>query len=336
MSYGIFQCTLSAIEAHTAIASRPPGRSAPARLRKADFGSAKNMTPKREVRRSTLPGGKAWVCASASSVVRLAMPCSATRRRNSPSIGSAMSIPVTWPVDPTAAASGKAVAPGPQPTSSTCSPGAALASARSRCATSILRASWISARLTQRGPATSFQYCRISALAASACSLILGSPLRSTPARRSGQPFLLHDPLHRRTRLHALVMRGAIRRQRHLEAAGGPELDVEQRRIGSRQFVAAEITLAGERLVEHGKALFDHLAAAGLHLFFGFGRTKIARPEDARETLPVHRPDRVFHRFHRAGFGLQILRDQLGLRVLPRQPPGDYPKHAQDRAVVAL
>src|SRR5258708_28839927 len=106
--------------------------------------------------------------------------------------------------------------------------------------------------------------------------------------QRSGDPFLLHHPLHRRARLHALVMRSTIRRQLHVEAAGGPELDVEQRRIGGRQLIAAEIVLAGERLVEDGKPLLDHLAAAGLDLVFGFGRTEIARPEDARETLPVH------------------------------------------------
>src|SRR6266581_2924218 len=247
-----------------------------------------------------------------------------------------MSIPVTCPPGPTAVASGRAVAPGPQPTSRTRSPGAAWASARSSCATSILRASWISARLTQRGPATSFQYCRISALAASACSLILGSPLRSTPARRSGQPFLLHDPLHRRARFHALVMRGAICRQLHVEAAGRPELHVEQRRIGSREIIAAKIALAGERLVEHGEPLLDHLSTTGLDLVLGLGRTEIARPEDACEPLSVHRADRVFHRFHRAGFGVQILRDQFRLRVLPREPARDDRKLGQDRAVVAL
>src|SRR5258708_65460 len=102
--------------------------------------------------------------------------------------------------------------------------------------------------------------------------------------RRSGDPFLLHHPLHRRARLHALVMRGAVRWQLHVEAAGGPELDVKQRRIGGRQLIAAEIALAGECLVEHGKPLLDHLATAGLDLVLGFGRTEIARPEDPCET----------------------------------------------------
>ena len=56
--------------------------------------------------------------------------------------------------------------PVPTPISSTRSPGCGAAAARSCSSISTLRASWAACLATQRGPATSFQYRCIAALAA--------------------------------------------------------------------------------------------------------------------------------------------------------------------------
>src|SRR5580704_10357601 len=106
-------------------------------------------------------------------------------------------------------------------------------------------------------------------------------------------------------------MRGDVGRELHAEPPGAPELDIEYRGIGRRQILAAEIVLAGERLVEHGKPLLDHLAAARLDRVLLLGGAEISRPEDAREALAVYGADGVFHRLIRPHFGFEVLRDQL-------------------------
>src|SRR2546421_18550 len=102
-----------------------------------------------------------------------------------------MSTPVAWPSGPTAAANGRRVAPVPQPTSSTRSPGAAAAASSSIAAPSTLRASCAPPSPTQRGPATSFQYRRIAALAVSAVGL---ASLIASPAFPDGPVYPHPNP----------------------------------------------------------------------------------------------------------------------------------------------
>src|SRR5260221_9021219 len=70
---------------------------------------------------------------------------------------------------------------------------------------------------------------------------VFPSIFATPPAKqRSVQAFLLHDPLHRRTRHHPVVMCGDVGRQFHGEPLCGPKFDVEQRRIGGGQLRLAQ------------------------------------------------------------------------------------------------
>src|SRR5258708_38472998 len=62
---------------------------------------------------------------------------------------------------------------------------------------------------------------------------VFPSIFATPPAKqRSVQAFLLHDPLHRRTRHHPVVMCGDVGRQFHGQPLRRPKFDGEQRRIG--------------------------------------------------------------------------------------------------------
>jgi hypothetical protein len=91
-------------------------------LRNAATGSPKNITPKREKTRSIDAGSKAWLAASATRNVALAMFLA----RAAAISGSEMSTPRT---DPAVFASAAVVSPVPQPMSTTFSPDFASASA---------------------------------------------------------------------------------------------------------------------------------------------------------------------------------------------------------------
>ena len=133
---------------------RPPGASAVRRLRKAAAGSAKNITPKREKRRSK-SGANRRSAASATSNVTGAPPA---RPRASSIIGAEMSTPTTEPPGATRPAMTSEVVPQPQPTSRTRSP--ARGAARSITAVEIdARLRSIRSRpLIHRSAAWPFQY----------------------------------------------------------------------------------------------------------------------------------------------------------------------------------
>src|SRR4029077_1289682 len=95
-----------------------------------------------------------------------------------------------------------------------------------------------------------------------------------------------------------------------------------------------DIVLAGQRFVEHGEALFDDLASRGLdRLMVGWGRRKALGADQSRKALAVHRANGIFRRFHGAGVGLVVLRQQI---LAPSEPPRDDRELGQDRAVVAF
>ena len=145
-------------------ARRPPPRSARRRFAKAAVGSAKNMTPKRENRRSKSSRPRCAVCASASTKLELVSPDALARVSARPSIGRDTSTPRTAPFGPTRCPSSMLVAPQPQPTSTTLSPGAASASASTRSPIGAIRRSRVCSRAAQLSPAPSFQYWICSAL----------------------------------------------------------------------------------------------------------------------------------------------------------------------------
>ena len=105
-------------------ASRPDGFSPRRRLAKERAGSAKNITPKRETRRSKLAGSNGYTVASASTK-STGRPAGATWRARA-SIGPEMSMPSTCPLGPTFCASAIEMAPLPQPTSMMRSPASGL------------------------------------------------------------------------------------------------------------------------------------------------------------------------------------------------------------------
>ncbi|MEO7112967.1 MAG: hypothetical protein ABI183_21190 [Polyangiaceae bacterium] len=100
-------------------ASRPVGTSAVFKFVKAAIGSTKNITPKREKRRSFVRWN-AWSAASASSNFTFAVFRARSFARAS--IGAETSIPRTVPAAPTFSESAIVVAPDPHPMSTTRSP----------------------------------------------------------------------------------------------------------------------------------------------------------------------------------------------------------------------
>ena len=135
--------------------AQPAARRAvsPARLAKAASGSAKNITPKREI---TTSNGRrpAPTCATSAAQPldrRGARRCRARPRRRRSSAW-AMSAPTTTPPARRAAAARRVVGPVPQPTSSTRSPGRSPAAANS---TSDTGASWRSIGVGDRRPSAS-------------------------------------------------------------------------------------------------------------------------------------------------------------------------------------
>src|SRR6266404_7559436 len=64
-----------------------------------------------------------------------------------------------------------------------------------------------------------------------------------------------------------------------------------------------------------------------------WGRRKALGAEQSCKALAVHRADGIFHRFHGAGIGLVVLRQQI---LAPSEPSGDDRELGQDRAVVTF
>ena len=111
--------------------SRPPGRVADLMLAKAATGSAKNITPKREMTMSKPAGSSDSTCASPCRNVTLARPAASASARARASIGPDRSRPSAWP-GATSRAAASVVPPQPQPTSSTFPPGRRAAASRIR------------------------------------------------------------------------------------------------------------------------------------------------------------------------------------------------------------
>jgi hypothetical protein len=136
-------------------ARRPDGFSACRRLAKESVGSAKNITPKRETRRSKLAGSNGYTVASASTK-STGRPAGAVWRARA-SIGPEMSMPITCPLEPTSGPSATEMAPLPQPTSTMRSPAAGLARSIRRSAIGAKRTSCDRWRSAQRWPPGPFQ-----------------------------------------------------------------------------------------------------------------------------------------------------------------------------------
>jgi hypothetical protein len=135
---------------------RPPWRTARLRLAKAGAGSAKNMTPKREMTASAPPGGKAETAASSTRNCA-ASPSAAARSRARATIGSEMSTPSAAPPDPTRRIASSVVSPQPQPMSMTRSPGCSAAAAKRGSEAGLRTRSCSSWRRTQFAPLAPFQ-----------------------------------------------------------------------------------------------------------------------------------------------------------------------------------
>ena len=81
---------------HTATASRPPGRVAPARCQNAAIGSAKNITPKREITASKCAAGRATSVASRRASAPLAPAPSAVASTGPATTGRPQASAVSW------------------------------------------------------------------------------------------------------------------------------------------------------------------------------------------------------------------------------------------------
>ncbi len=158
-------------------ASRPPGFNARRICVKAATGSSKNITPKREKRRSKCPAGSGAVAASALRN-STGMPAGVAVRAISTSC-SDMSTPRTYPPAPTRSASGKVEVPDPQPISRICSPGRASAAAIAALPKSSSITSSRARFAAQRLPLSPFQSC-VGAVSTSAMRLLLYCELFST------------------------------------------------------------------------------------------------------------------------------------------------------------
>ena len=139
-------------------AIRPPGRTAPLMWAMAAAVSAKNIIPKRETTASWGPR-RSSVCASPTTSSTGAVPFAdwASRARARSIIGAEMSIPTTRPLGPTAWATTAVVAPKPQPTSSTRSPGCGARAPTTAAPKGSSIRSWSASLATQRGPPSSPQ-----------------------------------------------------------------------------------------------------------------------------------------------------------------------------------
>ncbi len=124
---------------------------------KASDGASKNITPKREKTRSTEPGAKGSVAASARSTAACASSRAAIRCPATASMGPEMSTPVTLPSGPTASASASTVSPQPQPMSSTRSPGRGAAAATAAALIGAKSPSSRSCRRAHLSPFSPFQ-----------------------------------------------------------------------------------------------------------------------------------------------------------------------------------
>ena len=137
-------------------ASRPVGFSALRRLAKLRAGSAKNITPKREIMRSAHSPLRSWIVASATRNCA-GEDSAAARSLARAIIGAEISTPSARPEAPVTRATASVVAPQPQPTSMTRSPGAAPADFSRRSVTGARTPSCISCRSIQRRPPGPFQ-----------------------------------------------------------------------------------------------------------------------------------------------------------------------------------
>ncbi len=114
----------------SAIASRPPGRSAAAAAANtAGLSGERLMTPL-EITQSIEPGSTGGSSIWPLRNSTLAMPASAARSVALVSCSAVMSMPITLPASPAASAARKESVPEPLPRSSTTSPGAIAARSR--------------------------------------------------------------------------------------------------------------------------------------------------------------------------------------------------------------
>ncbi len=149
----------------TAATNRPPCLQAALRRRNARSGKEKNMIPNREMIASNPSIGKSYSTASATTHSRLG---AADRSRAASIISGEMSMPQTRPSGPTRSAASMVVAPAPQPTSSTRSPGFKSTTEKIAAATGIRGAS-IAARCASQNRARSASHpYRCSTLATAA------------------------------------------------------------------------------------------------------------------------------------------------------------------------
>ena len=168
--------SLAAKGCQTRIARRPPGRSAEPMFVKAATGSAKNITPKRLMATSKAPGRKGWTWASPCSKRMVVRPSASADCCARASIGPDRSTASTDPPAAAARAASRLVAPLPQPTSSTRSPGAMAAAAMSRAwwgRIEVSKRSWWAAQYSPSGPS------QAAACSTLTISLVMGSFLRT-------------------------------------------------------------------------------------------------------------------------------------------------------------
>jgi hypothetical protein len=91
----------------------------------------------------------------------------------------------------------------------------------------------------------------------------------------------------------------------------GPELGVEQRRIGNRE-TPGEVVAAFQLRIHHLKTPRHDLPAPGLHGLMVSGIGGVAGGgEDAGEALAVDRADGVVHPFQHADFAGRVVGEQL-------------------------
>src|SRR5215218_2141915 len=154
----------------TEATSRPPGLQAALRRRNARSGSEKNMIPNREMIASNASSGKSYSTASATTQSILG---AADRSRPASIISGEMSMPQTHPSGPTRSAASIVVAPAPQPTSSTRSPGFKSTTEKIASATGIRGAS-ITARCDSQNRARSAFHPYVCSTSATAAPAFLG------------------------------------------------------------------------------------------------------------------------------------------------------------------
>ena len=238
---------LSSGPRQTTARSAPPGAVARRRFANAATGSAKNMTPKRDVRRSNASGSNGCVPASAHTK-RGAGVSPAARSRATSIMGAERSTPVHVADAPSRRASAMVVAPVPQPTSSTFVAPSAAAVSASSASTGRKRSSSTACAATHASPELPFHRAACSSRSCRASSTPRGCPAAQPP--RVGFTQAPNHDLERPSPAGPPCRRHRGARARAGGAAGVPggrraRRDARLRDRGGRQ-VRAHAWLAGE------------------------------------------------------------------------------------------